>query len=53
MRLLTTLIELLGFACLIAGLALIYVPAAFIAAGLGLILISWAVAPRNARKDTP
>lgn len=53
MRLLTTLLELIGLACFVAGIALIYVPAAFIAAGVGLFVVSWALAPRTTRKDTP
>ena len=40
MGIFTTVLELVGLSLIVAGVALIYVPAAFIVAGAGLILIS-------------
>ncbi|WP_181036360.1 hypothetical protein [Arthrobacter sp. B1805] len=37
----TTVLDLCGIALLVAGIALIYIPAAFLAAGMGLLAISW------------
>lgn len=38
---LTTFIDLAGTALIVTGLALVFVPAAFVAAGSALLLISW------------
>lgn len=38
---LTTTLDLAGAALIVTGLALVFVPAAFLAAGAGLLLISW------------
>jgi hypothetical protein len=42
-----SIIDLLGCAALVYGIALVYKPAAFIAAGLLLLLSSFAVARRS------
>ena len=51
MGIVTTLLDLLGLALIVASIALIYLPAAGIIAGAGLIIISWRLAPRG--KATP
>lgn len=38
---LTTMFDLAGSALIVTGLALVFVPAAFVAAGSALLLISW------------
>lgn len=38
---LTTALDVAGAALIVAGIALVWVPAAFIVAGAGLLLISW------------
>lgn len=38
---LTTALDLCGASLIVAGVALIWVPAAFLVAGAGLLLISW------------
>ena len=40
MALLTTLLELLGLALIVAGVAFIFIPAALIVAGAGFVWIS-------------
>jgi hypothetical protein len=40
---LTTVLELLGLAAIVYGVALVFVPAAWIAAGAGLVLVGWLV----------
>jgi len=42
-RLLTTLIELVAVALIVAGLELVYIPLALVVAGLLLLAISWRV----------
>lgn len=43
MKILTTVLELLALALIVTGVALIWIPAAFIAAGVGLGAIAWAI----------
>ncbi len=43
MRVATTVLELLGIAALVAGVAMIYVPAAFIVGGLALVVMSFLI----------
>lgn len=43
---LTTLFDLLGAALIVTGLALVFVPLAFVAAGAACLLISWRAARR-------
>lgn len=38
---LTTALDLVGVALLVVGFGLIYVPAAFLVAGIGCLLVSW------------
>lgn len=38
---LTTALDLAGAMLIVAGVALVWMPAAFIVAGAGLLLISW------------
>lgn len=38
---LTTALDVAGAALIVGGIALVWVPAAFIVAGAGLLLISW------------
>lgn len=38
---LTTALDVAGAVLIVAGIALVWVPAAFIVAGAGLLLISW------------
>jgi len=40
-RLVTTLLELVAVASIVAGCALVYVPVAFIVAGVLLLAMSW------------
>ncbi len=40
-KLVTTALDLAGAGLIVAGIALVWVPAAFVAAGVGLLLISW------------
>lgn len=40
-RILTTLLDLAGASAIVAGVALIYIPAALIVAGLAVLAISW------------
>ncbi|MHA7275358.1 hypothetical protein ACX80O_02325 [Arthrobacter sp. Hz1] len=42
----TTILDLLGVALIVAGFVLIYVPAAFLVAGVGCLAVSWRVANR-------
>ena len=42
--LLTTVLDVLGIALVVAGVALLSIPAAFIVAGLALLLVSWSAA---------
>jgi len=39
----TTLLEIVGIAAVVTGVALIFIPAAFITAGLGAVLLSWSL----------
>lgn len=41
---LTTALDIAAAACVVAGVALIYAPAAFIAAGAALCVVSWRLA---------
>lgn len=41
MRKLTTVLDLAGAGLVVAGVALVYVPAAFVVAGAGVLLVSW------------
>lgn len=43
LAILTTLLELLGLALIVAGVALFSIPLAFIAAGAGLIGVSYLI----------
>jgi hypothetical protein len=43
----TDLIELLALCLIVTGIALIWIPAAFIAAGLGLVLVSTSIERRG------
>lgn len=43
MKKITTALELVGVAAIITGVALVWVPAAFIVGGLGLFALSWAL----------
>jgi hypothetical protein len=43
---LTTLLDLAGAALIVTGLALVFVPAAFVTAGAACLLISWRAARR-------
>ena len=38
----TTIAEVLGAVLIVAGVAMLYVPAAFVAAGISLFGLSWA-----------
>lgn len=38
---LTTILDLFGAALIVAGIALVYVPAAFAVAGLACLAVSW------------
>ena len=38
---LTSILDVLGLALVVAGVALLSIPAAFIVGGLGLVLVSW------------
>lgn len=40
MNVLTTVLELLGLALIVAGVAVVFVPAALVVSGVGLVLIS-------------
>lgn len=40
-KLMTTALDLVGAGLIVTGIALVWVPAAFIAGGVGLLLISW------------
>lgn len=40
----TTILDLTGSALIVTGLALVFVPAAFLASGAALLLISWRAA---------
>ncbi|MHA7292617.1 hypothetical protein [Arthrobacter sp. HLT1-21] len=42
----TTILDLLGVTLIVAGVVLIYVPAAFLVAGAGCLAVSWRVANR-------
>lgn len=44
MRKLTTVLDLLGLALVVAGVALLSVPVAFIVAGAVLLVLSWRLA---------
>jgi hypothetical protein len=37
----TTLLEITGVALVVAGVALIHIPAAFVVAGAGVLLFAW------------
>lgn len=50
MQRLTTVLELLGGAAIVAGVALVFVPAALIVAGLLAFAFSWALASRGDRR---
>lgn len=39
---LTTIAELVGVVSIVAGVAMLFVPAAFIVAGISLVALSWA-----------
>ena len=41
MRALTTALDLIGAAAVVAGVALVFVPAAVMLGGVALLLISW------------
>lgn len=48
----TTLLELIALALIVVGVALIYIPAAFIAAGAGLGVYAWRLTPKT-ETETP
>jgi hypothetical protein len=43
-RIVTTVLDLSGIASVVAGVALLSVPAAFIVGGVGLLAVSWRAA---------
>lgn len=40
-KLLTSCLEVVAFASIIAGTAMVWTPLAFIAGGVGLLIVSW------------
>lgn len=49
MKKLTTALEVAGVASITAGVGLIWLPAAFIVGGLGMIALSWGISRAGGR----